>query len=194
MTKHKSRTATIGLIIATILFLPIPGCNDDSDGGKMGSPADPACSGGVNNVDRFVDCGNGTVTDSDSGFLWLKDAGCLGEGRDWGSATDWAESLADGDCGLTDNSSPGAWRLPTKEEWEAVLNPGCNPSISDSAGTGCRAEGDPFSLVQPDFYWSSSRETIGNSTWAVDLTHGATVLSDPRVGFEFRVWPVRDGS
>jgi hypothetical protein len=36
---------------------------------------DGACS---MNDRRFVDCGNGTVTDQVTGLIWLKDAACLG--------------------------------------------------------------------------------------------------------------------
>jgi hypothetical protein len=37
--------------------------------------ADPSCPD--DSGDRYVDCGNGTVTDNDTGLVWLKQANCL---------------------------------------------------------------------------------------------------------------------
>ena len=43
---------------------------------------DPPC---FDNTTRYVNCGNGTVTDTATGFMWLQDAGCLG-------SLNWAEA------------------------------------------------------------------------------------------------------
>src|SRR5215467_2555038 len=45
--------------------------------GPSGPTAAGACS---DNVNRFVDCGNGTVSDTQTGLIWLKNANCLGGG------------------------------------------------------------------------------------------------------------------
>ena len=77
-----------------------------------------------------MDCGNGTVTDTVTGLIWLKQADCLGV-HDWAAANRAAAGLKDGDCGgLTDKSSPGDWRLPTKDEWSAT--------IARAVALGCR--------------------------------------------------------
>jgi hypothetical protein len=70
------------------------------------------------NGNRYVDCGNGTVTDTVTGLVWLKNANCFGE-QTYAAASQAAAGLGAGQCGLTDGSSPGDWRLPTLVEWQA---------------------------------------------------------------------------
>jgi hypothetical protein len=98
-------------------------------------------------TNRYVDCGNGTVTDTVTGLIWLKDAYCLGS-WDWTTANQAAAGLKTGGCGgtLADGSSPGDWRLPTKAEWTATmakaLELGCGyPQITNDAGTACYTVG-----------------------------------------------------
>src|SRR5262245_46904637 len=97
---------------------------------------------------RYVDCGNGTVTDTMTGLIWLKRADCFPESN-WKAALQAAATLKTGDCGLTDGSSAGDWRLPTKAEWEATIAKaatlGCTfakaPALTDDAGTACYGDG-----------------------------------------------------
>ena len=65
-----------------------------------------------NTGNRFVDCGNGTIKDTETGLYWLKNANCFGINT-WANANKDAAELAHGQCGLTDGSLPGDWRLPT---------------------------------------------------------------------------------
>lgn len=89
---------------------------------------DPPCWNGGH---RFVDCGNGTVTDWYTGLVWLKEAGCIGVGSDptndsrtsHSDAVIAAAQLKSGICGLNDHSHPGDWRLPTLAEWKALIDP-----------------------------------------------------------------------
>src|SRR6184192_2151660 len=71
---------------------------------------------------RYADCGNGTVTDSVTGLIWLKDPNCLMSAT-WDDAKKKVASLKNGDCMLSDGSAPGDWRLPTNKEWEATMVP-----------------------------------------------------------------------
>ncbi len=85
--------------------------------GPQGPPgvalkAEPPCFSNT----RITDCGNGTLTDSVTGLVWLSNPDCLGA-LPWKEANDAAASLMDGDCGLADGSSIGDWRLPSAEEW-----------------------------------------------------------------------------
>ena len=82
-----------------------------------GNLPDPPC---FDNSTRFVNCSNGTVTDTLTGLIWLFDADCFGF-LFYSRARDAASGLADGQCGLTDGSRPGDWRLATKEEWDAFF-------------------------------------------------------------------------
>ena len=77
----------------------------------------PPC---FDNANRYVNCGNGTVTDTVTGLIWLQNANCFGV-QNYATANQAAAGLADGQCGLTDGSSAGDWRLPTKAEWEATV-------------------------------------------------------------------------
>jgi hypothetical protein len=115
---------------------------DNGDKGDPGTQADPPC---FDNFNRYIDCGNGTVTDTVTGLVWLKDAGCLGV-LDWATANQAAAALKEGDCSLADGSSAGDWRLPTKSEWEATQSQaralGClAPPLTNDSGTGCLANG-----------------------------------------------------
>lgn len=69
---------------------------------------------------RFTDNGDGTVTDNLTGLIWLKNANCAGASKNWDMAIDYAAALHDGctncfgtagDCGLSDGSAEGDWRL-----------------------------------------------------------------------------------
>ena len=123
---------------------------------------DPPC---FDNFNRYVDCWNGTVTDTVTGLIWLQDATCFGV-VDWASGNTLVAGLADGQCGLMDGSRPGQWRLPTAEEWQATMAQaiamGCSlegarnpPGLTNDAGTACLDTGpSSFAGVASGGYWS----------------------------------------
>jgi len=132
---------------------------------------------------RFTDNGNGTVTDNLTGLIWLKNANCFGT-WDWANALTSANTLNSGECGLTDGSAEGAWRLPNCKELESLLDLGrFRPALPS---------GHPFSGVQMIYYWSSSSH-VGNPgyAWVVDLSDGAVYAHGKPS--HFYVWPVRGG-
>jgi len=194
--------AFVGLLIVSV------GCTDVGNVTAVPPIADGACSNppGVNN--RFVDCGNGMVTDTTTHLIWLKNANCFLYTRDWDAAMASAVSLKSGDCGLTDNSSAGSWRLPSLEcpsgascllttpptgEFATIFASSCGaPYILNTAGTGCWTEGNPFSGVQPGIFWSST--TGANDpglAWGVNLSAGYVFSFNKSL--THYVWPVRDG-
>jgi hypothetical protein len=165
----------------------------------------PPC---YDNDNRYVDCGNGTVTDTVTGLTWLKAADCLGY-INWADANRAADALADGQCGLTDKSSPGDWRLPTKDEWTATTArayilgcafaqptpPFTPPSLTNDVGIACLSAG-PSSftgvkfLTSSDAYWSrSSDDHTPSVAWIMYLGAGFTGFD--RKIFNRWVWPVR---
>jgi uncharacterized protein DUF1566 len=153
-------------------------------------------------VNRYVDCGNGTVTDTVTGLIWLKQADCYGTGN-WARANRAAARLREGDCGLTDGSSRGDWRLPTYQEWyamvaRAVIGLGCfTPSLTNDAGTACYGGGAGASItgVATDYgYWSSTADEVNpDHAHFVNLNNGDTGSIAAKVVTTGRVWPVRGG-
>ncbi len=115
------------------------------------------------------DNGNGTVTVN--GLVWLKDAGCMGK-MYWANAMPRSSRLAHGQCGLSDNSKIGDWRLPTIDELKAVY-----------------AYKGQFQAVKADLYWSSSRYVGTLYFWGVVMDVGNVVGGN--MYSHYYVWPVR---
>ena len=162
---------------------------------KKSGTYDPPC---FDNTNRYVDCGNGAVHDTVTNLIWLKNANCFGT-KNYAAANNAAAGLGDGDCGLTDGSSPGDWRLPTKEEWDATIERAdelncVNPALTNAPGTACYSIGpQPFTGVQSYYYWSSSAlATTPNGARKVGLSNGLkynALKTNPAY-----VWPVRSGN
>jgi len=132
---------------------------------------------------RFTDNSDGTITDNQSGLIWLKNANCFGD-QNWSTAMASAQRLNSGDCGLRDRSVVGQWRLPSKEEWETLIDKDArNPALP---------MGHPFTSVRSNDYWSYTADASNSDfAWSVYLFIGymnASVKSG-----SFYVWPVRDG-
>ena len=151
----------------------------------------------IDKTKRYVDCGNGTVTDTLTGLIWLKQATCLST-ADWEAAKKQAAGLKDGDCGLKDGSSPGDWRLPTSKEWEETMakakalqcSPG--PMLTNDAGDACISSGpSSFTAVESDYYWSSTHMEGQERAYFGDVDHGN--LLNGSLVTTLRVWPVRGG-
>lgn len=133
---------------------------------------------------RFTDNNDGTVADHRTGLIWLQRVACFDDAY-WLSAIGVANGLADGECGLMDESLPGDWRLPNLVELMSLVDfTQAHPALP---------LGHPFDLtgVQSNAYWTSTTVAFfpGNA-WFVnwgDLGHpGSDVKGDL-----FGVWPVR---
>jgi len=166
------------LILLFSLSFLITGCSQHNTPQRSGSDARPSDEN-ANQLERqrakssrYTDNGDGTVTDNRTGQFWLKNANCFGE-QNWKTAMQSATNLAQGQCGLRDGSRRGMWRLPTKEECEAMLDERYKrPALSNAAGTGQWKDGDAFSGLQY-WYWSSTTHTHYSSyAWYVDLDVG----------------------
>ena len=171
------------------------------------TPAAASCAGGTA---RYIDCGNGTVSDTETGLIWLKRADCFPE-SDWKVALQAAAALKAGDCGLADGSAAGEWRLPTRTEWQATIakatSLGCtftqSPSLTNDAGTACFGDGAGSVRVgvTSNGYWSSTLgevhplltifPTVPVASFA-NLYHGDVITIESQL--PFGVWPVRGGS
>ena len=70
---------------------------------------------------RFTVRGDGTVRDNSTGLIWLRNANEFGR-MTQAQAEAVVAALADGRHGLSDGSEPGDWRLPTKTQWNTLLD------------------------------------------------------------------------
>lgn len=149
---------------------------------------------------RFTDNGNGTVTDNLTSLIWLKNANCPNGTMNWTNALNFANTLFDGstshnggDCGLSDGSSAGEWRLPNVNElYSLIAWQYYSPALSNAMGTVQWTEGNAFLGVKSRYYWSStSHASDANYAQLVTLDYG-------RLGLAFKtdtysVWTVRGG-
>lgn len=133
-------------------------------------------------VPRFTDNGNGTVTDNLTGLIWLKNANCFGA-QNWISALSLASSLASGQCGLSDGSAVGHWRLPNVVELESLLDER-QPGIMLPLG-------HPFTAYRFMAFWSSSN--ISGKAGLVFMDRDITSMVSIKGSSTADVWPVRAG-
>jgi hypothetical protein len=152
---------------------------------------------------RFRDNRNGTVTDCLTSLVWVKDLTCdeLKDAKIPSAALTAANDLSgvQGDqCGLTDGSLNGDWRLANVRELESLIHAGVNnPALPNTAGTGQWTSGDPFVFVtgqQSARYWTSTLygATVDNFYWTVAL--GTGDLTSENDGALNYAWPVRDAT
>ena len=123
----------------------------------------------------FTDNNNGTITDNQTGLMWLKNANEAGE-MAWKGAMLWTKHLTYG--------QHSDWRLPTRFELESLLDiTKHNPALPRK---------HPFINVQSSNYWSSSTSAgYTNRAWYVNMDLGY-VFNDVKSDVYY-VWPVRGG-
>jgi hypothetical protein len=127
------------------------------------------------NSPRFIDKGDGTTYDTETGLTWLKKADCIN--ASWSGALAAVNSLASGQCGLSDGSSAGQWRMPNRFEMLSLADRA--PTFAFASyfkgiyGTdGVTVTGPVIfnNFVISQYYWTSS-------TYASDPTQAWTVYS-----------------
>ncbi|MBI4028616.1 MAG: DUF1566 domain-containing protein [Verrucomicrobia bacterium] len=140
---------------------------------------------------RFTDMGDGTVKDNLTGLVWLRNANLCGL-KSWQDAADYCQKLSKGGVeGLIDDSHPGDWRLPTKNE---LIGLTCaefeNPAVPNKEGAG-KWTGDPFSNIQSDSYWSATpHQDRSDFSWLVGMDNGCLAISE-RGKYDAYVWPLK---
>ena len=135
---------------------------------------------------RFIDNGDGTVTDNLTGLIWLKNANCFSV-LDWTLALGAANALKSGECSLTDGSNEGDWRLPNIKELLSL--------VDFSQYDPALPSGHPFSSVQFGSYHTSTStaEAFSSTSFVrfLDIITG-NVGYAPK-SFTYYIWPVRGG-
>ncbi len=135
---------------------------------------------------RFVDHGDGTITDEATGLIWMKqDSGYLKAGKDgrlnWAEALEWAENL--------EYAGRSDWRLPNAKELQSIVDYNRCPDVTDSAAI------DPIFAVTAitneggkrdyPYYWTStSHVRFSSDTAGVYIAFGRALglMQDPRTG------------
>jgi hypothetical protein len=117
--------------------------------------------------ERYIDNGDGTITDNRIGLTWLKTANCF-DAQNWKAALQFTQKLQNGDCGLTDKSQSGEWRLPTKYEWQIMSN----QLYKNSTHSNWR---DQFTDIQSTKYWVSSPFTLNETNGLAVATNNGLV-------------------
>jgi Protein of unknown function (DUF1566)/Carboxypeptidase regulatory-like domain len=122
---------------------------------------------------RMRDNADGTVTDTVTGLIWLKQANCINQ--TWAGALAAIAALASGQCGLSDGSTPGNWRMPNRKEMLSIADRAQN-NQADFFGTSWTSGNATISsmgavfdnLVQLQYYWTSTTDAADTSeAWTV---------------------------
>jgi len=117
---------------------------------------------------RFTDNGDGTVTDTLTGLMWLKDGGCLY--KSWSSSltaiADFSDNPGKYSC-VEYSGSYSDWRLPNMREIESLMNFGVSDSSSWLNSNG-------FKNVKPYYWVSTSYAASTTYAWMVNLMNGTT--------------------
>jgi hypothetical protein len=123
---------------------------------------------------RFIDNGDGTLHDTVTGLTWLKQADCISQ--TWSAALSAISTLASGQCGLTDGSTAGQWRMPNRTEMLSLSDRA--PTFPQASYFNGQAQANLtvtgpvifHNFIVSDYYWTST-------TYAADTTQAWTVYS-----------------
>ena len=179
-----------GVYLISNLFLGGPGllCPKPT---KLGLPDtgqttcdctnEAACSGqdgthqrGCSNDGRFVDNGDGTVTDNCTGLMWLQRISDVDGDGDLsaGDSISWCGALSY--CDTLEVAGHSDWRLPNVRELQSIFVYDRNPPL-------------PVLLSQPvryeDRLWSSTsgfQTTDGFERFAYSADHAGRILTDQK--------------
>ncbi|MBF0215007.1 MAG: DUF1566 domain-containing protein [Magnetococcales bacterium] len=148
---------------------------------------------------RFVDNGDGTITDNLTGLVWMKRVDCWSP-QIWYDALAKVNGLNTGEetCTGYTTGTHTDWRLPNREELISLIDYGrFNPALPI-----CH----PFLGIKTESsrYWTSTfcakpfPEYIGDRAWDVNLSSGVVMKSSivkPSSSLKVynSVWPVRGG-
>lgn len=102
---------------------------------------------------RFVDNGDGSITDLFTKLVWLRNGSCA-EGLSWDEAVAFGRAvngmLPTSRCGLQDGTAQGVWRLPNVQEFMSLV---------DFGSTGLPGN-HPFNGVVGRFFWTSTTYAV----------------------------------
>ena len=125
-----------------------------SSGGPIGSKYVRAVRGDNYGINDFINNGDATITDNETGLMWAQNDN--GEGIDWKAALAYAEGA--------DLAGYSDWRLPNVKELQSIVDYSYSPSASDPENIGPAI--DPLFNCTPiineagnddyAYYWTST--------------------------------------
>ena len=120
-------------------------------------------------ADRFVNNGNGTVTDTQTGLMWAD--------HDNGSDINWhnAKSYCEGYSG----GGKSGWRMPTMNELKWLHNSGAYGSVINITGSFVWSSETRGSVADVFYYFSAGGVPLFNNPLSLD--------------YDRRALPVRSG-
>ena len=134
---------------------------------------------------RFTDNGNGTITDTQTGLMWLKDANCFGKMETYKGAFEIIGNFNINPKKFSCESysaSYADWHVPTLEEIQSLVS----ASLAGSPDTWFKEQG--FVNVQVGLYMCNI-DPDKNEGWTANLVGGFIPT-----GTDLRfIWPVRIG-
>jgi len=126
---------------------------------------------------RFVDNGDGTVTDRHNGLMWIQN----GWHRDFFAATTWEEAITK--CEQFKAAGYRDWTLPTRAQWQSLL--------ADNIQAPAIAEPNPFKNVIIHMpYWAKDGPLRLLSRRYTTLLYAGTINHQQKDEMAF-IWPVR---
>ena len=123
---------------------------------------------------RYLDLEDGTIMDCKMGLIGLKASCCLGKSN-WTEAMAAVSRLASGSCGLSDNSRPGDWRIPTKVEL---------PVLFEWKNSGM------FTSVNTYYHWSSTSSVVNPRLARLINLYDGGVYNVVKIN-SYYIWPLR---
>ena len=133
-------------------------------------------------IPRFIDNGNGTITDHLTGLMWDQNGNRFGQ-RTWTDALSDISELSLG--GYSD------WRMPNIVELRSLINPRQSDSAAwliDQGFADVQSSSDTVNF----YYWTSTRRGTG-SAYMYKMINGMPVSYTDDT-FEGSVWAVRTGA
>lgn len=178
---RKLKAGNAAWLLLLLLALFTGGCGDPGSDSTDGNPPPTYPNGS-----RFTDRGNGTIYDSVTRLLWLKNATCFSPiNCTWNLAMDYSRNLASGQCGLSDGSRAGDWRLPTLAEYQSFIGTGLSWNTLIAASF--------LNLSYLGYSnWTASSANDANFAWAVIILNG-NQYSQNMYNTSGNTWPVRSG-
>ena len=142
---------------------------------------------------RWCNNGNGTVTDTTTGLIWLKSVPSPFVVYVASNSMDsvvYVETICNGVAGLTDGSAQGDWRLPTQKE---LL------SLTTGAEHVAFDQQQLFTGIQQGYYWTTTRGSAMSEVWVVYFNNASGSPANGSVSGRSKslvantcyVWPVR---